>query len=260
MSRFRFLILLLLVLAACQIRPVTLMQEAETLYLKNQYRESVRIFLEIVDRYPGSKDAQLAMLRVGQTFMLNLNNPQSALEYFSRLVTEYPNGQQVVPAREAMANIYEKNMRDYDKAIEQYRFLLAGDYITEPEKYILAIGRCFYLKEDYSQAINEYHSISEKYPNSKFLAEAEYQIANCFFVWNKCDDATRQYNMVLTKFPTVKYRNDILLSLAVCMEDREEYSSAIKIYRELEEKYENKALIKKKIESATARMRNKRNR
>jgi TolA-binding protein len=248
--------LLLALLAACQMRPASLMQEAENLYLKNQYKESVRVFLQIVDRYPGSKDAEAALLRVGQTFMLNLSNPQNALEYFSRLVTEYPNGDKVAPAREAMAVIFERNMRDYDKAIEQYR-LLSEMNVPDPEKYTLEVGRCLYLKEDYKQAINEYHKVLEKHPNSGYAAEAEYQIANCLFVSNKCEDAIRQYNLVLDRYPAIKYRNDIILSLGVCMEDREDYDGALKMYREIEDKYGNKALIRKKIESVQARMKNK---
>jgi tol-pal system protein YbgF len=233
------------------------MQEAENLYLKNQYRESVKVFLQIVDRYPGTKDAEVALLRVGQTFMLNLSNPQNALEYFTRLVTEYPNGERVAQARESMAAIYEKNMRDYDKAIEQYRLLLDMSSVQDPEKYMLAVGRCYYLKEDYKQAIAEFHKIVEKYPNSRFAAEAEYQIGNCFFVASKCEDAIRQYNRVLEKYPDNKYRNDILLSLGVCMEDREDYANALKLYKELEDKYENKALIKRKIDSVMVRIKNK---
>lgn len=245
------------VLSACQIRPSNLMQEAENLYLKNQYRESVKVFLQIVDRYPGTKDAEVALLRVGQTFQLNLANPQNALEYFNRLVSEYPNGDKVASAHESMAVIYEKNLRDYDKAIEQYRLLTDMSSVQDPERYMLAIGRCFYLKEDYKQAIAEYHKIVEKYPNGRFTPEAEYQIGNCFFVASKCEDAIRQYNRVLEKYPDNKYRNDILLSLGVCMEDKEDYSNALKLYKELEDKYENKALIKKKIESVMVRIKNK---
>ena len=156
LRRFRLPALIsLLILAGCFSRATNLMQEGESLYLKNQYRESVRVFLQIVDRYPGSPEAETALLRVGQTFMLNLSDPQNALEYFGRLVSEYPSGKKAVQAHELMASIYEKELRNYDGAIAQYAILLdmrAGD---DPEKYMLAIGRCHYLKEDYKSAITE---------------------------------------------------------------------------------------------------------
>ncbi|MBI3794069.1 MAG: tetratricopeptide repeat protein [Nitrospinae bacterium] len=257
MRRVLLPLLLLAFTASCQLRPVNLMAEAENLYLKNQYRESVRVFLQIVDRYPGSKDAEVALLRVGQTFQLNLNNPQNALEYFSRLVSEYPNGEKVVQAREAMAGIYDKNLRDYDKALEQYRLLLDVQGVAEPDKYMIAIGRCYYLKEDYKEAMAAFRSVVEKHPNSKYAAEAEYQIGNCLFVSNKCEDAIRQYNAVLTKYPETKYRNDIILSLGVCMEEKEDYDGALKMYKDIEDKYDNKVLIKRRIEALQTRMKNK---
>jgi len=250
-------VILILSLAACLPRATNLMQEAESLYLKNQYRESVRVFLQIVDRYPGSPEAETALLRVGQTFMLNLSDPQNALEYFGRLVGEYPRGPKAVQAHELMASIYEKELRNYDEAVAQYRMLLDSNMGRDPGKYILAIGRCFYLKEEYKTAIMEYRKIVDKYPDSNWAQEAEYQIANCYFVWNKCDDAVKQYNRVLETYAQTKYKNDIMLSIGVCMEDKEDYTQALKIYRDLEDKYENKLLIKKRIDAVMVRMRNK---
>ena len=97
----------------------------------------------------------------------------------------------------------------------------------------------------------------EKYPDSRWVPEAEYQIGNCFFVWNKCEESVKQYNKLLEKTPDTKYKNDIMLSIGVCMEDKEDYTQALKIYRDLEDKYENKVLIKKRIDAVMVRMRNK---
>ncbi|MBI5178433.1 MAG: tetratricopeptide repeat protein [Nitrospinae bacterium] len=256
MRRLLFLVLAVALTAGC-FRATNLMHEAESLYLRNQYREAVRVFLQIVDRYPGSPEAETALLRVGQTFMLNLADPQNALEYFGRLVSEYPNGEKAVQAHELMAQIYERTLRDYDHAVEQYRILLDMGAGPDPERYMLGIGRCFYLKEDYKQAIAEFRRLVDTRPSSPYVPEAEYQIANCYFVANKCDDAIKQYNRVLEKYPATKYKNDIFLSLGVCMEDKEDYTTALKYYRDLENTYENKALIKKRIDSVMTRMRDK---
>lgn len=247
----------LLASAGCMSRADSLMQDAESLYLKNQFRESVKVFLRVVDRYPGSVQAETALLRVGQTFMLNIADPQNALEYFNQLITEYPNGDKALQAREAMGQIYEINLRNYDEAVNQYRKLLETNRVAEPEKYLLAIGRCYYLKEDYKQAVAEFRKVLESYPNSRHVPEAEYQIGNCMFVANKCEDAIRQYQRVLDRYPDIRNKYDIILSIGVCMEDREDYGQALKIYREIEDKYENRALIKKRIESVLTRMQKK---
>lgn len=242
---------------ACMSRTEAMMQEAQTLYLKNQYRESVRVFLRVVDRSPGSAQAETALLRVGEIFMLNLHDPQNALEYFNQVINEFPGGEKAIQAREHMAHIHENTQRNYDEAVNQYRRILDTNRAKEPEKYIMAIGRNYYLKEDYRQAVTEYRRVVDTYPNSKYVPEAEYEIANCFFVANKCEDAVKQYQKVLDKYPDTPRKYDIMLSIGVCMEDKEDYSQALKLYRDIEDKYENKALIKKRIESTLARMQKK---
>ena len=258
MFRRALLVCLLLAAAgACMSRTEAMMQEAQTLYLKNQYRESVRMFLRVVDRSPGSAQAETALLRVGEIFMLNLHDQQNALEYFNQLINEFPNGDKAIEARGHMAHILEKSQRNYDEAVNQYRRILETNRAKEPEKYIMAIGHNYYLKEDYRQAVTEYRRVVEGYPNSRYVPEAEYEIANCYFVSNKCEDAVKQYQKVLDKYPDTVRKYDIMLSIGVCMEDKEDYSQALKIYRDIEDKYENKALIKKRIESTLARMQKK---
>ncbi len=247
----------ILAAAACMSRTEAMMQEAQTLYLKNQYRESVRVFLRVVDRSPGTAMAESALLRVGEIFMLDLHDQQNALEYFDQIINEYPNSEKALVAREHMAHIYENTQRNYDEAVNQYRRILETGRDKEPEKHIMAIGHDYYLKEDYKQAVIEYRRILETYPNSKYVPEAEYEIANCYFVANKCEDAVKQYQMVLDKYPETSHKYDIMLSIGVCLEDKEDYSQALKIYRDIEDKYENKALIKKRIESTLTRMQKK---
>ncbi len=247
---------LLLLAAACMSRTDALMQEAQGLYLKSQYRESVRVFLRVVDRSPGSRQAETALLRVGEIFMLNLHDPQNALEYFDQLINEYPDTAAARTGREHMAHIYEYEQRNYDEAVNQYRRILESNP-REPEKYLLAIGRNYYMKEDYRQAVSEFRRLIDSYPNSKYVPDAEYQMANCFFVANKCDDAIKAYQKVLDKYPDIANKYDIMLSIGVCLEDKEDYSQALKIYRDIEDKYENKPLIKKRIEATLARMQKK---
>lgn len=257
MFRRALIICCLLAAGACMSRTEAMMQEAQTLYLKNQYRESVRIFLRVADRSPGSEMAETALLRAGEIFMLNLHDPQNALEYFDQIINEFPDGEKAILARAHMAHIYENSQRNYDEAVNQYRRILETNRAKDPEKYIMAIGRNYYLKEDYRQAVTEYRRVVDTYPNSKYVPEAEYEIANCFFVANKCEDAVKQYQKVLDKYPDTPRKYDIMLSIGVCLEDKEDYSQALKIYRDIEDKYENKALIKKRIESTLARMQKK---
>lgn len=248
---------LILVGTACTSKASTLLLEAENLWFKSHYREAVRIFLHVVDRYPESKEAETALLRTGETFMLNLSDPQKAIEYFTRITNEYPNGEKALIARESIAGIFEKTLKDYERAVIQYQKLIDDKNSREPDKHQLSIGRCYYGKGDYQQAIVEFNTLIERYPGSKLVQEAKYQIGNSYFVMNDCKSSNRQYRKVLEDHPDIKSRYEILLSIGVCMEESEEYGQALKIYREILDKYKNKRLIEKKIDAVLARMRSK---
>lgn len=254
---FSVLVAVLILAAGCSSRASSLLQEAESLWFQNRYKQSVRLFLQVADRYPESKEASTALLRVGETFMLNLSDPEKALEYFRRITTEYPVTGTAVTAREAMASIYEKSLKDYDRAVIQYQKLIESGNPAHKDRYQFAIGRCYYGKGTVQQAIIEYETFLERYPGSELVPEAEYQIGNSYFVMNRCADAVKQYDRVLEEYPDTKRRNDILLSTGVCLEETEEYGRALQIYREIKGKYPNPMLIQIKIDSVLERMRDK---
>ena len=254
---FSSLLVVLMLLAGCSSRVSTLMQEAESLWFQNRYKASVRIFLQVVDRYPESEEASVALLRLGETFLLNLADPEKALEYFARVTTDYPKSKTAVTARETMASIYEKSLKDYDRAVIQYQKLIEFGNPSNRDRYQFAIGRSYYGKGTFQQAIIEYNTFLERYPGSELVPEAEYQIGNSYFVMNNCDDAVKQYDRVLEEYPDTSRRSDILLSLGICLEEKDEYGRALQIYREIKEKYPNPMLIQIKMDSVLERMRDK---
>lgn len=241
----------------CTSRPVALMQEAENLWFKNRYREAIRVFLQVVDRYPDTPRAETSLLRVGEIFMLNLSEPEKAIEYFTRLTLAYPKSEAAITARKTMAFIYEKSLRDYDHAVIQYQKLIDGKNVADRDKYQFAIGRCYYEKGDFNQAVIEYRTLIRRYPGSELIPETRYEIGNCYFVMNNCEEAVKQYRGTLKEYPDTRRRGDILLSIGVCLEEKEEYAKALQLYGGLLDNYQNRALIQTKMDNVTARMKNK---
>ncbi len=248
---------LILLSVGCVFRPTALMQEAENLWFKNRYREAIRAFLQVVDRYPETQHAETSLLRIGEILMLNLSEPEKAIEYFTRLTIEYPKSEGAITARKTMALIYEKSLMDYDRAIIQYQKLIDSKNVSKRDEYQLAIGRCYYKKSNFNQAIIEYRTLIRRHPESELVPEARYEIGNCYFVMNNCKEAIKQYSKILQEYPNTDRRGDILLSIGVCLEEKEEYGQALKLYSDLLDEYSNKTLIQKKIDDVMARMKDK---
>ncbi|MDH5542258.1 MAG: tetratricopeptide repeat protein [Nitrospinota bacterium] len=252
-----YILIAILVFAACTSRQTLLLQEAENRWYKNEYSEAVRIFIQIIDRYPDTPEAETALLRAGETFMLNLSDHNKALEYFKRLTEEFPHGEKARTARINMASIMENTTKDYDSAVIQYQILIDNSKGLEGDVFQFALARCFYKKNDYEQAIIEYKNLRKRFPSSKLLPEASYQIGNCYFVMNNCEEAIKQYEKTLENFPDIPERYDIMLSTGVCLEGKEDYGQALHIYREILDKYPNTKLIERKIDAVLSRMRDK---
>ena len=248
---------LIIPLFACTDRPMILLQEAENAWYKNEYREAIRLFLQVVERYPKSPQAETALLRTGETYMLNLANTDKAIEYFTAVISKFPEGEAARIAHENMGSIFEYTKKDYDKAVIQYQYLIDNGIPEDADKYQFAIARCYYQKGDYQQAILEYEMFQNVFPKSELVPESKYQIGNCFFVMNDCANAMVHYRKTLEDFPNIASRYDIMLSIGVCLEGKEDYGQALHLYRQILDKYPNTSLIERKIDSVLARMREK---
>ena len=242
---------------ACIDRPVILLQEAENAWYKNDYHKAIRLFLQIVERYPESTQAEVALLRTGETYMLNLSNTDKAVEYFSAVVSKFPKGESARIAHENLGNIFEYSKKDYDKAVIQYQYLIDTGNGDDADKFQFAIARSYYSKGDYQQAILEYEMFQKRFSKSDLIPDSRYQIGNCYFVMNDCDNAIKHYRKTLEDYPSIASRYDIMLSIGVCLEVKEDYGRALHLYREILDKYPNTSLIERKIDSVLARMREK---
>jgi len=252
-----FFLLLFSLLTACTSKAGTSLKEADNLLFHNEYRAAIRLFLQIVDRYPSSPQAETALLRTGETFFLNIGEPEKAVEYFTKLTNNFPKGEKAKEAREYIALIYEETLNDYDKAVVQYQKLIEKGGLKSKDFYQFAIAQSFYKKGDYRQAIIEYEAVKKQYPRSRLITRTEYEIGNCFFVMGDCKTASKHYNNLIKKHPKNEWRSDILLTLGTCLEEKEDYAGALNIYKELEKSYPNKELIKKKVEMVIERVKDK---
>ena len=59
-------------------------------------------------------------------------------------------------------------------------------------------------KEFYLDAIKLLESLIEKFPNSKFAADALFDIGMCLFNMNQFDEAVQTFNQVITDYPKAK--------------------------------------------------------
>ncbi|MDD5530079.1 MAG: outer membrane protein assembly factor BamD [bacterium] len=121
----------------------------------------------------------------------------------------------------------EYTLKHYDKAIEKFRTVIfespAGNW-TEESQYLLA--RSSYLKKNYVQAETEYDFFINTYPNSRFMQQAEYELAVCYFKHSPpfyleqtaTIKAMQELDKFIAKYPDSEYKSKIEKNKKRCID------------------------------------------
>ena len=248
-------IALAIAVSGCVGRDQRLLDDAQRLWLGEHYEESASKLLLLVDEYSDSKLVPRALLRLGEIYYLNLDDPDKSAAYFLRLAESKDDGGLGLQARNYLADIYENSKRNYDLAIEQYQTILSeySDKINEND-YRYKVARAYFRKQNYAQAIIEYQALLERNPNEDLRLDALYQIATCKFISGKTGEALEIFKGLLAKYPKSRYDYDIRLGIGSCYEEQEKLPDALLEYQKMLKLYPDKALIERKIDSVQKRM------
>lgn len=171
---------------------------ADAYYLNQQFPEAINAFKEFQSMHPSNENIPFVILRLGQAHFdqftstdRDQKNTEIAKGYFETVVSKYPNSPHAAQAREKLAKCldylaeHEFNVAYF--YYQQEKFPAARDRFEEiVRKYKdtpTAVKSLFYLGESYRNEKNAvraalaYEALIQHYPQSKFAAEAQSQLA-----------------------------------------------------------------------------------
>ncbi len=227
---------------------------AEQEWKEKRYNNSVEKYEAIISKFPDGEFTDLSFLRLGEIYRLNLGNEEKALVYFYRLAQKGKTKYKLI-AQENIANIYENDLRDYDQAIIEYQKLIhlsPDPEVVDQSQFKIAL--CYFKKGDYFQAITEFEILERDYPDSKLIEEGIFQKLNCYYILGVCEKAIKGYKQFLSDFPSSKYSGEAKYCIGNCLEEKEELTEALKIYKSIQEKNFNKKVLEKKISGLEERI------
>jgi outer membrane protein assembly factor BamD len=171
---------------------------ADAYYLNQQYPEAINALKEFQSMHPTNENIPLVVYRLGQAHLdqftaadRDQKNTEIAKSYFENVIANYPKSPYAAEAREKLAKCLEY--------LAEYDFNVASFYLKQ-EKYPAARERfeeivrkyrgtpaaaksLFFLGESYRNERNNvkaglaYEALIQHYPQSKFAAEAQSQLA-----------------------------------------------------------------------------------
>jgi tetratricopeptide (TPR) repeat protein len=168
-------------------------EKAQALTKKGDYQTALPILRKILSIAPESQYAQQAKNQLKRAEAL------AAIQQWQNEIDEQPQSFTAVIARFRIAETYEKELFDYQKAIAEYRKLI--DEKQEPSwasKALYQIGSIYsHNLKNTNAAIETHQELIKKYPESREAMMAHYQLAEIYRSLNKYQAAIAAYQEII---------------------------------------------------------------
>ncbi|MDA3904311.1 MAG: tetratricopeptide repeat protein [Desulfuromusa sp.] len=209
-------------------------------------------YQEIYQNYPQAPEAVEALLRIGKLWQHDHQDEQMALLNYLKLEHDYPDSPLVLPAREEAAQIVKHTLRDYSQAIVLYQRLLDLNMGT-PDLYYYEIADCYFRLENYPQARIELETLLATFPHSPLAPDVLYRKGGILLLEGRAEDAQQDWQSLIEQYPDSKYRIQAEFDLAKLLEEEEHLTEALQRYRQLEG-FSQPLLLKEKIKHLERRI------
>jgi len=135
---------------------------------EQSYPQAVVQLEDTAKRFPFAEIRMECYERIGGLYLDRLNNPQKALEFYERLVSEYPGEIRAAEALIKIGRIHEEKTKNYSEAVAVYRRIaeLFPDSPLAP-RYLYRAGELAEKKiKDKALARSIYAQVAENYPRT----------------------------------------------------------------------------------------------
>lgn len=242
-----------------QQQQLTAPQRLFSLAVKQQSRGEIaaaeKSYREIYQHYPQAAEAAEALLKIGKIWQYDRQDGQRALLSYLQLEHDYPDSPLVLPAREEAAWIVKYTLKDDFRAIEFYQRLL--DLNTgHLDKYYYEIADCYFRLENYPQARIELEILLEKFPDSPLAADVLYRKGGIFLLEGRTTAAQQDWQSLIEQYPDSRYRLQARFNLAKLLEEQGDLQEALQSYQEIEG-FSHPELLRKKIDHLEQRIADK---
>jgi tetratricopeptide (TPR) repeat protein len=179
----RILLILLLVLGVilygCSMKGVKF-QNAENAFERGDYARAKELYMEVIEKYPGTEFATKAKFRLAQIYEKEYDW-DNALKYFGEVTKEAKGGYLDAQSRTEMAKI-----RKARQEIAQAKYIYDNNPGTEKGNRAAAealyrMAQAYERLGQHEKAIETYEKLLKEFPKFKMAPQVQYQIGNIYF-------------------------------------------------------------------------------
>ena len=198
--------------------------------LSKKYNDKINELKKIETRFPASVYLSATLNEIADTYINNLKDDENAIIYYNKILSNYPKSSFANNCNAQLGNIYFGKKQD-DKAFVYYDKFVKADTKSEAAKDVLeAIKKIFETKGDVDGMEKYFNSIGNPLSENQ-LEKASYAAAyDAFYNQKSCDLALPKWESYILKFPNGKYINEAQFISAECNYSKNDFGKALQGY------------------------------
>jgi TolA-binding protein len=201
--------------------------EARRALGRGRYREAIDRYTEVTLQAPGSPEAAQALYDVALIYYLKLRDLETARSTFRKLLTFYPTSPVAREARVLLARMYEEDLGDPHRAIEEYALLIQHESDPAKDKtYLLKIAQCRYSLNQLDEAAEDYRRIIEDFAYDEESDAAFLRLAHLEAIDGRAEEALERMDTLLEISQVPESRRRAYLMQAEILGGRGQFDEA----------------------------------
>jgi tetratricopeptide (TPR) repeat protein len=204
---------------------------AEQLLLQGKHREAVQVLEHLLDKFPYGEYRPKALMDAANTYNFYLRNVPRAIELYRTLIDNRGiSREKRLEARERLADIYNQDVRDSEKALAEYLTLRQ----EQPEggalqKISFQIASLYLKKNQFDTALLEFQRVTKNNSDPDLRDKALLKISGIYILQGKPSEAEPIYLEILRSSKSEDTLHQAQLGLIDVWESTEKYEKAIEM-------------------------------
>lgn len=190
----------------CQPRLESRLEEARELVFQQRTEEAIaayRSLLYALEGQPGPEAERArieALSRIGDLTYLEKRDVRDAAETYRTLIELAPAAEESYWAREKLAEIAHRHLKDYPEAISQWQ-ALASSGRPGAEQFAYRVAKAYFELRDFDQSRQECEAVAQKFPDTKVAQDALFLLAASHQFEGEFEQAITAFERVETLWP-----------------------------------------------------------
>jgi tetratricopeptide (TPR) repeat protein len=213
-----------------------------------QYAQAVFKTEKLVKSHPESKEALEAARLGAKITFLETKDYEKALFYYRHLVLYSPDEAERLESQKKLAEIYFERLSDHGQAVNELNKLLQLQHKPDEElKFRMNLAKANFYLSRFQQAEAEADLVLEKKLTPEMKFDVQLLKGNIFFSTKQLDKAITIFKEIMESFPEKSRDEHVGVSLAICYEEKNDFTAAREVLNRIKPSYPNPEFIDTKL-------------